>query len=141
MRFMIMVKGDEAYESGAMPTMEQINAMGRYNAELAKAGVLLAGEGLHPSSKGAQVTFPGGKVTITDGPFSEAKELVGGFTIIQVASRAEALEWVRRWPGEEGDQLELRQIFDAEDFGTEMTPDMQAAEERLRQRAADNAAT
>jgi hypothetical protein len=140
MRFMILVKGNEAYEGGAMPTTAQINAMGRYNAELAKAGALIAGEGLHPSAKGARVTFPGGKVTITDGPFSEAKELVGGFTIIQVASREEALDWVRRWPGEDGDRLELRQIFDPEDFGAELTPEMRAAEDRLRQRAADNAA-
>lgn len=129
MRFMILVKGNEAYEGGAMPTAEQFDTMGRYNDELAKAGALIAADGLQPSSKGAQVTFAGGRVTITDGPFSEAKELVGGFTIIQVASRAEALEWLRRWPGEEGDRLELRPLYEPADFGAELTPEPRAAGE------------
>ncbi|OZM73343.1 dehydrogenase [Amycolatopsis antarctica] len=136
MRFMIIVKGNEDYEGGAMPTEEQLNAMGKYNEEMVKAGVMVAGEGLHPSSKGARVTFPAGKVSITDGPFSEAKELIGGFSIIKVDSREEAYDWLRRWPGAEGDELELRQIFEAEDFGDAFTPEARATEERLREEVA-----
>jgi len=140
MRFMIIVKGDEAYESGAMPTEEQLSAMVKYNEEMVEAGVMVSGEGLHPSSKGARIEFSGGKPVITDGPFSEAKELVGGFTMIKVDSKEEALDWVRRWPGADGDVLELRQVFEAEDFGDELTPELREAEERQRVQAAENAA-
>jgi hypothetical protein len=135
MRFMIIRKADAQTEAGVMPSEELLRSMGQYMEDLAKAGVLLAGEGLHPSSKGSRIRFSGGKPTVTDGPFAEAKELIAGFTLIQVRSRDEALEWVKRWPAEDGDgaaELELRQVFEAEDFGEEFTPELRAAEERLR---------
>jgi hypothetical protein len=135
MRFMIIRKADAQTEALVMPTEELLAAMGQYTEELAKAGVLLGGDGLHPSSSGARIKFSGGKPTITDGPFAEAKELVAGYMLISVKSRDEALEWVRRWPALDGDgevELELRQIFEAEDFGPEFTPELRAAEERLR---------
>lgn len=141
MRFMIIRKADEETEAGVMPTSELIEAMTRYNEKLVNAGIMLAGEGLQPSSKGARIRFSAGKPTIIDGPFSETKELIAGFTIIQVRSREEALEWVKRWPAEDAHghvELELRQIFEAEDFGDEFTPEQRAAEERLRERAAQN---
>jgi len=121
MRFLVMVKPPAtAYEAGAMPSPELVANMTAFNAELAKAGVLLAAEGLHPSSKGALITFAGGKATVTDGPFAETKELVGGFWLIQVRSRDEAIEWLRRCPFEGNERIELRQIHDAEDFTAAM---------------------
>lgn len=117
MRFMVFVKANEESEAGVMPSQELIDQMGKYNEELVKAGVLLAGDGLHPSSKGAKVRFgPTGDVTVTDGPFSETKELVAGYWLIQVSSKEEAIEWVKRVPFGEGGELEIRQVFDAEDF-------------------------
>jgi hypothetical protein len=135
MRFMIIRKADRKTEAGVMPSQELLAAMGKYMEELVKAGVLLAGEGLQPTSKGARIRFSGGKPTVTDGPFAEARELIAGFTLIQVKSREEALEWVRRWPPLDGDgsaELELRQVFEAEDFGAEFTPELREAEERMR---------
>jgi hypothetical protein len=134
MRFMVMVRSNKDSESGALPSQELLTAMGQYNEELVKAGVMLAGEGLHPSSKGARVRFSGDKRTVIDGPFAETKELIAGFWILQVKSKEEAIEWVKRCPnplpGES--EIELRQIYEAEDFGPEFTPELQAQEERLR---------
>jgi hypothetical protein len=137
MRFMVLMKANEDSEAGVMPSTEILNAMGKYNEELVKAGVMLAGEGLHPSSKGARVKFADGKATVTDGPFAEAKELIAGFWIIQAKSKDEALEWVKRipapGPGEgEGAEVELRQVFELEDFGDEATPEVVEREQRLR---------
>jgi hypothetical protein len=140
MRFMIIRKADEQTEAGVMPSKELLTAMGQYMEDLVKAGVLLAGEGLHPSSKGSRIRFSGGKPTVTDGPFTEAKEMIAGFTLIQAKSRDEALEWVKRWPALDGDgavELELRQVFEAEDFGDEFTPELREAEERLRAEVAE----
>jgi hypothetical protein len=134
MRFMVMVKATPDSEAGVMPSQELLAAMGAYNEELVKAGVMLAGEGLHPSSRGARVRFSGDKRTVIDGPFAETKELIAGFWILQVKSREEVIEWVKRcpnpMPGES--EIEIRQIFEAEDFGAEFTPELQAQEERLR---------
>ncbi len=132
MRFLIIRKADEQTEAGVLPTEEQIKAMTDYNEELLKAGVLLDGEGLHPSSRGARISFRNGTPTVTDGPFSETKELIAGFTMIQVRSRDEAIEWAKRWP-EENVDLELRQVFEAEDFGEAFTPELQEREERMRE--------
>jgi hypothetical protein len=140
MRFMIIRKADEQTEAGVMPGEALLTAMGGYMEDLVKAGVLLAGEGLHPSSKGSRIRFSGGRPVVTDGPFAEAKELIAGFTLIQVSSREEALEWVKRWPAEDGDgrvELELRQVFEADDFGPEFTPELREAEERLRAEVAE----
>ncbi len=138
MRFMVLVKADKSSEAGALPDEELLTAMGKYNEELAKAGVLLAAEGLHPSSKGARVRFSGGKRTVIDGPFSEAKELIAGFWLFQVKSKEEAIEWVKRcpnpFPGTES-EIEIRQIFEAADFGPALTPELREAEERLRAEA------
>jgi hypothetical protein len=126
---------DKDTEAGVMPSEELLNAMGKYMEELAKAGVLLGGEGLHPSSRGARVEFRGGKPTVIDGPFAEAKELIAGYTMLQVKSEEEALEWVKRWPGLDGGgnvRLEVRRVFEAEDFGAEFTPEAREREERLR---------
>lgn len=131
MRFMMLVKADENSEAGVLPSTEVLAEMGKYNEELVKAGVLLAGEGLHPSSKGARVTYSGAKRTVTDGPFTEAKELIAGFWLIQVKSKEEAIEWARRIPFEDG-EVEIRQVFEAEDFGEEFTPELREQEERLR---------
>ncbi len=131
MRFMILVKADEKSEAGVLPSEEMLTEMQRYNEELVRAGVLLAGEGLHPSSKGARVKFSGEKPTVVDGPFTEAKELIAGFWLIQVKSKEEAIEWVSRIPFTEG-EVEIRQVFEAEDFGPAMTPELREAEERLR---------
>jgi hypothetical protein len=120
-----------------MPSQELLEAMVAYNEELVKAGVMLAGEGLHPSARGARISFSGGRPTVTDGPFAETKELIAGFTLIEVRSREEALEWVKRWPAEDGGghvQLELRQVFEAEDFGEEFTPELREREESQRER-------
>jgi hypothetical protein len=134
MRFMLIVKADANSEAGVMPSQELLTEMGKYNEELVKAGVLLAGEGLHPSSRGARVKFSGSKRTVVDGPFPETKELVAGYWLIQVKSREEAIEWVKRCPNPmEGDsEIEIRQVFEAEDFGAEFTPELRAQEERLR---------
>jgi hypothetical protein len=134
MRFMVMVKADQNSEAGVLPSEELLTEMGRYNEELVKAGVMLAGEGLHPSSKGARVRFSGANRTVLDGPFTEAKELIAGFWLIQVKSREEAIEWVKRCPNPmEGEsEIEIRQVFEAEDFGAEFTPELREQEERLR---------
>jgi hypothetical protein len=141
MRFMVMVKASKDSEAGVMPSQELLTEMGKYNEELAKAGVMLAGEGLHPSSKGARVKFSGDKRTVTDGPFTESKELIAGFWLIQAKSKEEAIEWVKRcpnpMPGEES-EIEIRQVFEAEDFGEEFTPELREQEERLRAQAAGN---
>ncbi len=119
MRFMIIRKADKQTEAGVMPSQELLTAMMKYNEEMAKAGVLLQGEGLQASSKGARVKFSGGRPTVTDGPFTETKELIAGFTMIQVRSKAEAIEWVKRWPKEDGDpELEIRQLFEMDDLFT-----------------------
>jgi hypothetical protein len=138
MRFMLMVKADKNSEAGVMPSETLLSEMGKYNEELVKAGVLLAGEGLHPSSKGARVKFSGTKRTVIDGPFTEAKELVAGFWLIQVKSKEEAIEWVKRCPNPLGDEseIEIRQVFEAEDFGAEFTPELREQEERLRAQVA-----
>lgn len=142
MRFMIIRKADKATEAGEMPSEELITAMMKYNEEMIQAGVMLAGEGLQPSAKGARIKFSGGKPTVLDGPFAETKELIAGFTMIQVKSKQEALEWVKRWPPLDaggGVELELRQVFEAEDFGDELTPELRETEERLRRQASGNA--
>jgi hypothetical protein len=135
MRVMVIVKATKNSEAGIMPSEKLLAEMGKYNEELVKAGVMLAGEGLHPSSKGKRVTFSGGKKSVLDGPFAETKELIAGFWLWQVKSMEEALEWARRcpdpMPGEEG-VLEIRPVFEAEDFGAELTPELRAQEDRLR---------
>ena len=139
MRFMVLVKASEDSEGGAMPSEQELTEMGRYNEELVKAGVMLAGEGLHPSSKGARVRFSGAERTVTDGPFAETKELIAGFWLIQAKSKDEAIEWVKRAPFDGGAEIEVRQVFEAEDFGDEFTPELREQEERLRAQAAENA--
>jgi hypothetical protein len=137
MRFMIIRKADKSTEAGVMPSEALLAAMLKYNEELMKAGVMLQGEGLQPSSKGFRVSTNSGKPTVVDGPFTETKELIAGFTMIQVRSREEAIEWVKRWPAEDGDAvLEVRQVFEADDFGAEFTPELREREERLRTQAA-----
>ena len=131
MRFMVIVKASEESEAGVLPDEKILTEMGKFNEELVKAGVMLAGEGLHPSSKGARVRFSGGKVTVIDGPFSETKELVAGFWLWQVKSKEEAIEWLKRSPFEET-EVEIRQVFEAEDFGANLTPELREQEERLR---------
>lgn len=140
MRFMVLVKADERSEAGQMPTTEELAEMGRYNEELARAGVLLAGEGLLPSSRGARVRFSGSGRTVIDGPFAEAKELVAGFWLWEVASQEEAIEWVKRIPfhpapGEEM-EVEIRQVAEADDFGEAFTPELREKEEQLRAQSA-----
>lgn len=135
MRFMILVKANKDSEAGVLPSEQELAEMGQFNEELVKAGVLLAGEGLHPSSKGVRVRFSADKRTVIDGPFPETKELVAGFWMIQVKSREEAIEWVKRVPfhpetGEE--EIEIRQVFEADDFGPALTPELREAEDRLR---------
>ena len=138
MRFMILVKADKNSEAGVLPDEKLLTAMGKFNEELVKAGVMLAGEGLQPSSKGARVKFSGDKRTVTDGPFTEAKELIAGFWLWQVKSKEEAIEWVKRcpnpMPGTES-EIEIRQVFEAEDFGAEFTPELRKQEERVRAQA------
>ena len=135
MKFMILVKATKNSEAGVMPSEELLAAMMKYNEELVKAGVMLAGEGLQPSSKGARVKFSGNKRTVIDGPFTETKELVAGFWLWQCKSKEEAIEWVKRcpnpMPGEES-EIEIRQIFETEDFGAELTPELREQERRLR---------
>jgi hypothetical protein len=133
---MVLVKANEDSEAGVLPTEELLTEMGKYNEELAKAGVLLAGEGLHPSSKGARVRFSGDKRTVIDGPFTESKELIAGFWLWQVKSLEEAIEWLKRAPFDGGAEVEIRQVFEAEDFGAELTPELREQGERLRAQAA-----
>jgi hypothetical protein len=137
MRFLVIVKGNKDYEAGAMPTEQELTDMGKFNDELVKAGIMLAGEGLQPSAKGARIAYSGSKRTVRDGPFTEAKELVAGFWIWQLKSRAEALEWAKRIPFQEG-EVEIRQIFESEDFGAEFTPELRKQEEQHRAAIAKN---
>jgi hypothetical protein len=136
---MVLVKADKNSEAGVMPSTDLLAEMGKYNEELVKAGVMLAGEGLHPSSKGARVKFSGKKRTVIDGPFAETKELVAGFWIWQVKSKDEAIEWLKRAPFGGGTEVEIRQIFETEDFGAELTPELREQENRLRAQAEQNA--
>ena len=139
MRFMVIVKADKDSEAGILPDQKLLTDMGRYNEELVKAGVMLAGEGLQPSSKGARVKFSGDKRIVTDGPFPETKELIAGFWLIEAKSKEEAIEWVKRapnpMPGKES-EIEIRQVFEADDFGPALTPELRAQEERLRAQVA-----
>ena len=135
MRVMVIVKADKDSEAGVLPGRELLAEMGKYNEELAKAGVMLAGEGLQASSKGARVKFSGNKRTVIDGPFAETKELVAGFWLWQVRSLDEAIEWLKRAPFKEG-EVEIRQVFEADDFGPEFTPELREQEERIRQMGA-----
>jgi hypothetical protein len=142
MRFMVIVKANAESEAGVLPSEKLLADMGKYNEELVKAGVMLAGEGLHPSSKGARVRFSGNKRTVIDGPFSETKELIAGYWLFQVKSLEEAIEWVKRSPNPfpKGDsEIEIRQVFEADDFGAEFTPELRAQEERIIKQAAANA--
>jgi hypothetical protein len=142
MRFLVIVKASKDSEAGVMPTTEELSEMMKFNEELVKAGVMLAGEGLHPSSKGFRVQMDGDKRTVIDGPFAETKELVAGFWIWDVKSREEALAWAKRCPNVAGKrgvgQIEIRQIFEAADFGAELTPELRAKEEQLRKQAGAN---
>jgi hypothetical protein len=139
MRFVAMVKATQASENGVMPSEQELAEMGKFNEELARAGVMLAGEGLHPSSRGARVKFSGKKRTVVDGPFAETKELVAGFWILQCKSKEEAIEWIKRCPNPfpEGEsEIEIRQVFEAEDFGAEFTPELREQEDRIRKEVA-----
>ena len=131
MRFMVIVKGNADSEAGVLPTEKELTEMGKFNEELVKAGVMLAGEGLQASSKGARVRFDGKKRTVIDGPFAESKELVAGFWLWQVKSKEEAIEWLKRAPFQEG-EVEIRQVFENEDFGEALTPEVRALEDRVR---------
>jgi len=141
MRFMILLKADKTTESGALPDEKLLNEMGKYNEELVKAGVMLAGEGLHPSSKGARVKFSGANRRVIDGPFAETKELLAGFWIFKVNSLQEAIDWVKKCPNPlQGEaEIEIRQIFEAEDFGDAFTPELREQEKRLGEQIAQNA--
>ncbi len=136
MRFMVIVRATKASETGEMPSEKLLTAMGNYNEELVKAGILLAAEGLHPSSKGARVRFTGDRRDVVDGPFAETRELIAGFWLIQVRSLDEAIEWVKRCPnpfdGPDTSEIEIRRVFEAEDFGAEFTPEAREQEDRLR---------
>ena len=140
MRFMVIVKADKDSEAGVMPSQKMLADMGNFNEELVKAGVMLAGEGLQASSKGARVKFSGGKTTVIDGPFAETKELVAGYWMWQVKSKEEAIEWLKRAPFEET-EVEIRQVFEAEDFGAEFTPELREQEDRVREQAEQNKST
>ncbi len=137
MRVMVVVKANKESEAGVLPSQEILAAMGKYNEELVKAGVMLAGEGLQASSKGKRIKFSGGKHTVTDGPFAETKELIAGFWLWQVRSMEEAVEWLKRSPFDGGTEIEIRPVFEAEDFGAEFTPELREQEERLRKQVAD----
>jgi len=139
MRFMVLVPGDKNSEAGVMPDEQLLAAMGKYNEELVNAGVMLSGDGLHPTSKGARVRFDGGKQTVIDGPFTESKELIAGFWIWKADSLDEAIEWVKRAPFDGGTSIEIRQIFESEDFGAEFTPELREQERRTAAKAAENA--
>jgi len=134
MRFMVIIKANEKSEAGVMPSEQLLREMGKYNEELVKAGVLLAGEGLHPSSKGVRVRFSGSKRSVVEGPFAETKELIAGFWLIETKSKEEAIEWVKRIPNPDNEEseVEVRQVFEADDFGAEFTPELREQEERLR---------
>ena len=140
MRVMAIVKATQDSEAGQMPSEELLAAMGKFNEELAEAGVMVGGEGLHPSSKGARVQFGGGERTVTDGPFAETKELIAGYWILQVDSFEEAVEWIKKCPDphDEGGEIDIRQIFEAEDFGEELTPELREQEDRVREKAERN---
>ena len=139
MRFMILVPGDKNSEAGVMPDEQLLAAMGKYNEELVNAGVMLSGDGLHPTSKGARVRFDGGKQTVIDGPFTESKEIIAGFWIWKADSLDEAIEWVKRAPFDGGTSIEIRQIFESEDFGAEFTSELREQERRTAAKAAENA--
>ena len=136
MRFMVIVKANKDSEAGVMPSTELLTAMGKFNEEMVKAGVMLAGEGLHPSSNGARIKYSGKSRTVTTGPFAATNELVAGFWLIQVKSRDEAIEWMKRAPFDGGSEIEIRQVFDTEDFGEALTPELREQEQRLRAQAA-----
>ena len=136
MRFMIIVKANEQTEAGVLPTTEELTAMGKFNEELVRAGIMLAGEGLHPSSRGVRIRYDGPKRTVIDGPFSETKELIAGFWLIQARSREEAIEWMKRAPFDGGEEIEIRQVFESDDFGEAFTPELREQEERLRAESA-----
>jgi hypothetical protein len=136
MRVLVVVKANEDSEAGVMPSKEILTAMGKFNEQLVKAGIMLAAEGLHPSSKGKRIRFSGGKQTVTDGPFTETKELIAGFWLWQVRSMDEALEWLKRSPFDGGAEVEVRPVFEADDFGAEFTPELREQEERLRKQIA-----
>jgi hypothetical protein len=138
MRCMVIVKADKNSEAGVMPSQKLLTEMGNFNEELVKAGMLLAAEGLQPSSKGKRVRFSGANRTVIDGPFTEAKELIAGFWLWQVRSMEEAVEWLKRAPFDGGTEVEIRRVFEAEDFGAELTPELREQEERLRKPAAGN---
>ena len=132
MRFMVIVKADKNSESGVMPSTEMLTAMGKFNEKVVKAGVMLAGEGLHPTSKGARIKYSGKQPSVSRGPFAVTSDLVAGFWLIQVKSLEEAIEWMKRAPFDGGAEIEIRQVFDAEDFGEALTPQLREQEERLR---------
>jgi len=138
MRVMVIVKADQNSEAGVMPTRELLADMGKFNEELVKAGVMLAGDGLHPTSKGKRVRFSGQQRTVIDGPFSETKELIAGYWLWQVKSIEEAVEWLKRAPFDGGTEVEIRPVFEAADFGAEFTPELREQEERVRAQAARN---
>jgi hypothetical protein len=137
MRFMVIVKANKDSEAGVLPDRKILEQMGKYNEQLAKAGVMLAGEGLHPSSKGKRVRFSGNQPTVLDGPFAETKELIAGYWLFQARSMDEAVEWVKRAPFDGGTELEIRQVFEAEDFGAEFTPELRRQEEAIRAKIAE----
>ena len=143
MRFIIIIKANKDTEAGVMPSQELLAAMGKYNEELVNAGIMLGGEGLHPSSKGARVKFSGNQRTVVDGPFAETKELIAGYWLWQCKSKQEAIEWVKRCPNPTGEEstIEIRQIFEAEDFGAEFTPELREQEDRVREKAEQLAKT
>jgi len=136
MRFMVIVKGDKNTEAGVMPSTELLTAMGAFNEQMVKAGVMLAGEGLHPTSKGARIKYSGKQPSVSHGPFAVTNDLVAGFWLIQVASLEEAIEWMKRAPFDGGAEIELRQVFDTEDFGEALTPELREQEDRLRAQVA-----
>jgi hypothetical protein len=139
MRFMVIVKANEASEAGVLPNEQELTEMNAYNEELVKAGIMLAGDGLQPSSKGARVKFDGAKRTVFDGPFAETKELIAGYWIWQVKSKDEAIEWLKRAPFDGGTEVEIRQVFEAPDFGEAFTPELREAEARMAAQIAANA--
>jgi len=136
MRFMVIVKADKSSEAGVMPSTEMLTAMGKFNEEMVKAGVMLAAEGLHPTSKGARIKYSGKQPSVSRGPFAVTGDLVAGFWLVQVKSLEEAIEWMKRAPFDGGAEIEIRQIFDAEDFGEALTPELREQEERLRAQVA-----
>ncbi|HWO16642.1 MAG TPA: YciI family protein [Solirubrobacterales bacterium] len=138
MRFMVLVKASEESEAGVMPSEEELAEMGKFNEELVKAGVMLAGEGLHPTSRGARIRFSGDERTVIDGPFAETKELLAGYWLIQARDRDEAIEWMKRAPFDGGTEIEVRQVFEEDDFGEEFTPELREQERRLRAQAEQN---